>query len=102
VVTPALLAGLRSWGEATGSSDRVKLHKATLDLLRNILRRRREFDQAIAENDLVRAQTYLDEVCAALRTDVDGFLHISGGAPMPPIPAAGAPANSVQGKPARK
>jgi hypothetical protein len=94
VVTPVLLAGLKSWSEATGSSDRVKLHKATRDLLRDILRRRREFDQAIAANNLEGSIAYLDEVCAALRTDVAGFLRIAGGAPVPPTPATGAPANS--------
>jgi hypothetical protein len=88
VVTPALLAGLRSWGEATGSSDRVKLHRATRDLLRDILGRRREFDQAIAAQDLGGALAYLKEVCAALRTDVEGFLRIAGAAPMPASPAA--------------
>jgi len=90
VVTPALLAGFKSWGEVTGSSDRVRLHKATRDLLRDILRRRREFDQALAANDLAPVLAYVDEVCAALRTDVEGFLRIAGGAPVPPAPATGA------------
>jgi hypothetical protein len=87
VVTPALLAGLKSWGEASGSADRVKLHKATRGLLRTILRRQSEFDNALTANDLPGALAYVDEVCAALRTDVEGFMRIAGGAPMPPPPA---------------
>ncbi|MCW8088308.1 hypothetical protein [Sabulicella glaciei] len=89
VVTPALLAGFKSWGEATGSAERARLHRATRDLLRDILRRRREFDRAIDANDLADALLYVDEICAALRTDVEGFLRIARGAPVPPASAAG-------------
>jgi hypothetical protein len=88
VVTPALLSGLKSWGEANGSAERAKLHRATRDLLRDIGGRQSEFDAAIEAADLTAAERFLDEVCAALRTDVEGFLKIAGQAPKPPPPAA--------------
>jgi hypothetical protein len=94
VVTPALLAGLKSWGEATGSGDRVRLHTATRDLLRDILRRRGSFEAAVAGNDLAGALAYLEEVGVALRTDVEGFLRIAGGAPVPPAQVQVTPAVS--------
>jgi hypothetical protein len=64
------------------------LHRATRDLLRDIGGRQSEFDAAIEAADLTAAERFLDEVCAALRTDVEGFLKIAGQAPKPSPPAA--------------
>ncbi|SEA17209.1 hypothetical protein [Rubrimonas cliftonensis] len=91
VIAPALFAGLKTWGEATGAGEREKLHAATRDLLRKAGAERGELDEAVADNDLPRAMAYAERVFAALRTDVDGFLKITGAAPTPPAPTPPGP-----------
>lgn len=88
VVAPALIAGFRSWSDATGSAERVTLHKATKSMLRDAEGHRADLDAAIAAHDLAGALAYAEKVFAALRTDVEGFLKIMGAAPTPPAPAA--------------
>lgn len=86
VMAPALFAGLKTWAEATGAGEREKLHAATRDLLGRIGAERAELEAAVAANDLPRALAYAERVFAALKTDVDGFLKITGAAPKPPAP----------------
>ena len=91
IVTPALLSGLKSWSEATASTERKTLHDATLDLLQAARGRQGELEAALDAHDLDAARAYAGLVFEALQTDVDGFLKITKGAPKPPPPSIPGP-----------
>jgi hypothetical protein len=69
VLSPALIAALRSWQESSADREREKLHRATADELNGLRGRRDELDAAVAANDLQAALTYAEAVFAVLRTD---------------------------------
>lgn len=86
ILTPALLAGLKSWSEATASGERSRLHEATRDLLYEVAGKRADLDAALDANDLDAAKEYARLAISALRADVDGFMDIMQGSFKPPQP----------------
>jgi hypothetical protein len=80
VVSPALLAGVKSWDEASRSAERAALDKATLRALRLLVGESKALDDAVASHDLVAALRYAERVFEVLRRDQARFQTIMGAA----------------------
>ena len=73
VCTPALIAALKSWSEATLDRERAALHEKSRAALNDILGDQKTFDQAIDASDLAAASAYAERVFEVLRADHQGF-----------------------------
>lgn len=78
VCTPALVSALSTWSNATRDAARARLHDANRAALSTVLADQREFDAAIAANDLAGALAYAERVFAVLRADHSEFGKIHG------------------------
>ena len=87
VCAPALIAAVKSWGEATADAQRAELHAATWSSLNQIRRDVAAFRAAVEAHDLDASLAYADKVFAVLRQDHAGFAAVHG-APSPGPPSA--------------
>lgn len=79
VLSPALNAALTSWGDATMSNERAKLHEASWLALSKVRGRDAELKAAVEQHNLEAALTYAEEAFTILRADHRGFADLHGG-----------------------
>lgn len=90
VMSPALLAGVKSWREMSFDRERASLHESTLQHLSPLAADGGRLTKAGTEGDLAAALAYLDEVIAVLEGDTNAFVGLAATATKAPaVPAAG-------------
>lgn len=90
VMSPALLAGVKSWREMSFDRERASLHDSTLQHLSPLAADGARLTEATRRNDLPAALQYVDEVIAVLEGDTTAFVDLATTATKAPaVPAAG-------------
>ncbi|MCV3272813.1 hypothetical protein [Roseobacter sinensis] len=89
VMSPALLAGVKSWREMSFDRERSSLHETTLHQLSPLSADAARLTQAADDGDLTAALEYVDEVIAVLTGDTQAFVNLAANATKAPaVPAA--------------
>lgn len=89
VMSPALLAGVKSWREMSFDRERAALHDTTLHQLSPLAAEGARLTDAAERGDLPGALAYVDEVIAVLAGDTGAFVDLAARATKAPaVPAS--------------
>lgn len=90
VLSPALLAGIRSWQEMNFDRERVKMHDETIAALSLLAEQGTRLTEATKSGDLPGALAYTNEVLRALNINTQKFSELAAAAvKTPAVPGLG-------------